>query len=42
MGITLREWSQQWLEVYVKPVDEKKEPCSPNGNTAPEKPITSR
>ena len=20
MGITLREWSQQWLEVYVKPV----------------------
>lgn len=20
MGITLREWSQQWLEVYVKPI----------------------
>lgn len=20
MGVTLREWSQQWLEVYVKPV----------------------
>ena len=20
MGITLREWSQQWLEIYVKPV----------------------
>ena len=23
MGITLREWSQQWLEVYVKPVAER-------------------